>query len=253
MMRFLSVFILAVLLLSPYAYGADESLILYLPLDEKTGNDVNDASNNENHGEKVGNANWVDGKIGGCVELVAASYVVVPNIAAYDVTDAVSLMAWIKTSSVSTRARVIDRSQWQDNGFDLALSQITHAPLFEFFVNNTTTQALAATPADDGQWHFLVGTFGNKKARIYVDGIMEKEVVSTGEVDIKPNDWPIALGVESNNLSGQPYTGLIDEVAIFNRELSADEIADIHQNGVPVSSAVDSGGKLATTWGALKR
>ncbi|MFC1713839.1 LamG domain-containing protein [Candidatus Poribacteria bacterium] len=253
MVRFLSVATLALLLLSPYAYTADESLILYLPLDEGAGDDVNDSSNSGNHGKKVGNANWVDGKIGGCIDFVAGSYVVVPNIPAYDVTDAVSLMAWVKTSSITTWARVIDRSQWQDNGFDLVLSMDTHTPAFEFFVNGTTTQAKSTTAVDDGQWHFIAGTFGNKKARIYVDGVMEREVASTGDVDIKPNDWPITLGVEANNLSGQPYTGLIDEVAIFNRELSADELADIQQNGIPVSSVVNSGGKLAATWGALKR
>ena len=240
-------------ILSASAYAADESLILYLPLDEDSGNEVKDASDNENHGEKVGNANWADGKIGGCVDLVAGSYVVIPDLPAYDVTDAVSLMAWVKTSSITTWARVIDRSQWQDNGFDLVLSMDTHTPAFEFFVNGTTSQAKATTAVDDGEWHFIAGTFGDKKVRIYVDGVMENEITSTGEVDIKPNDWPIALGVEANNLSGQPYTGLIDEVAIFNRELSADELEEIQQNGISVSSAVTSGGKLAATWGALKR
>ena len=252
MIRLLLITTLVGMLLCSYAYAADDSLILYLPLDEGTGDVVEDASDNGNDGEKFGNANWADGKIGKCLDFAAGSYVRVPEIPDYDVTDAVSLMAWVKTTSVSTWARIIDKSQWQDNGFDLALSQITHAPLFEFFVNNTTSQALAATPVDDGEWHFIAGTFGNKKVRICVDGVMEREVTSTGEVDIKPNDWPITLGVEGNNLSGQPYTGMIDEVAIFNRELSANEIEDIYQNGVPVSSAVAPGGKLMATWGALK-
>lgn len=253
MLRLLLTTILVVIFLCSYAYAADESLILYLPFDEGTGDVVKDASNNGNDGEKFGNANWADGQIGKCLEFAPGSYVRVPEVPDYDVTDAVSLMAWVKTTSVSTWARIIDKSQWQDNGFDLALSQITHAPLFEFFVNNTTSQALATTPVDDGEWHFIAGTFGNKKVRIYVDGVMEQEVTSTGEVDIKPNDWPITLAVEANNLVGQPYTGLIDEVAIFSRELSGDEIEDIHQNGVPVLSAVDSKGKLVATWGALKR
>ena len=63
------------ILLCSYAYAADDSLILYLTLDEDTGDEAKDASNNENHGQKVGNANWAEGKIGGCVDLVAGSYV----------------------------------------------------------------------------------------------------------------------------------------------------------------------------------
>jgi hypothetical protein len=235
------------------SFSADKSLILYLPLDDNAGDVVKDKSMNANDGQKFGNAKWSDGKIGKCLDFASGSYVRVPEIPIYDVTDAVSLMAWVKTTSVSTWARVIDRSQWQDNGFDLALSQVTHAPLFEFFVNNTTSQALALTPVDDGKWHFIAGTFGNKKVRIYVNGVMEAEVTSTGNVDIKPNNFPITLGVEANNLSGQPYTGMIDEVAIYNRELSAKEIEDIYQNGVPTSSSVSFAGKLTATWGMLKK
>lgn len=253
MIRLSLISVLLMAFLISNSYSADDSLILYLPLDDGTGDIVSDESNNANDGQKFGNTKWTDGKIGKCLDFASGSYVKVPEIPIYDVTDAISLMAWIKTSSVSTWARVIDRSQWQDNGFDLALSQVTHAPLFEFFVNNTTSQALAITPVDDGEWHFIAGTFGSKKVRIYVNGVMETEVTSTGEVDIKPNDWPITLGVEANNLSGQPYTGLIDEVAIYNRELSANAINDIYQNGIPTSSPVNSIGKLTITWGTLKR
>ena len=81
---------------------------------------------------------------------------------------------------------------------------------------------------------------------------MEREVTSAGSVDIKPNDWPIRLGVEANQSKGQQYTGVIDEVAIFNRELSADDIKDIFLNGIDISTPVDPKQKLAVTWGALR-
>jgi len=236
------------------ADAADKSLILYLPLDEGTGEVVKDTSSYGNNGQIVGDAKWVDGEIGKCLDLASGTYVEIPEISVYDVTDAVSLMAWINTSSVTTWARIIDRSQWQDNGFDLALSQVTHAPLFEFFVNNTTSQALATTPVDDGEWHFVAGTFGNKTLKIYVDSVMEKEVNSTGNVDIKPNDLPIRLGCEANPAKGQQYVGMIDEIAIFNRELSASEIKNIFEKGiVAATSPVAFKGKMAVMWGALKK
>lgn len=253
-MRYMMLIVsLLIVMIVSHSYAADDSLILYLPLDEGSGNVVKDESVNGNEGSITGNAKWADGYTGKCVELVAGSYIELPEIPDYDVTDAVSLMAWINTSSVTTWARIIDKSQWQDNGFDLALSQATHAPLFEFFVNNTTSQALATTTVDNGKWHFVAGTFGNKTLKIYVDGVMEAQVGSAGNVDIKPNDLPIRLGVEANPSKGQQYVGLIDEVAIFNRELSADAINNIMQNGVAAaSSPVESAGKLATTWGSLK-
>lgn len=251
MVRFLLITALVGVIVFSYAYAADESLILYLPLDEGEGGIVEDASGHKNNGNIAGNAKLADGKMGKCLEFVTGSHVEVPEIPEYDVTDAVSLMAWIKTSSVTSWARIIDKSQWQDNGYDLALNMNSHVPLFEFFVDGTTSQTVASTRVDDGEWHFVAGTFGNKTLKIYVDGVLEGQITSAN--DIKPNDWPIWLADVARPAETQQYLGMIDEVAVFNRELSEDEIQDIFQNGIDVSSSVTSSGKLAGMWGALKR
>ena len=47
------------------------------------------------------------------------------------------------------------------------------------------------------------------------------------------------------------YIGMIDEVAVFNRELSEDEVKNIFYNGINVSP-VESKRKLATLWGKVK-
>jgi hypothetical protein len=247
-----AIVLISIILILP-AYSTDNSLILYLPFDDGEGKIVKDSSDNKNNGEIFGDTKWVNGKTGKSIEFTSGSYVEIKEIPAYDISEAISLMAWVNTTTVTTWARIIDKSQWQDNGFDLALSQATHAPLFEFFVNNTTSQALANTKVDDGKWHFIAGTFGSKNLKIYVDGVMEATVVSAGNVDIKLNDLPIRMCVEANPSKGQPYVGMIDEVAIFNRELSANDIDNIYKNGISVSSSIESGSKLASAWGMLKK
>ena len=71
MLRFLLVTMLAAMIMSLSAYAADESLILYFTFDEGSGGTVKDASSYGNDGEIFGNAEWQDGKIGDCIELVA--------------------------------------------------------------------------------------------------------------------------------------------------------------------------------------
>jgi hypothetical protein len=242
--------LIGLILLSP-AFAVDKSLILYLPLDEGSGDTVKDVSNYGNIGKTFGNVKWAEGKAGKCLELVAGSYVEMPEIPQYDVTDAVSLMAWVNTTTVTSWARLIDKSQWQDNGYDLVLHADLHFPMLEFFVNNTTSQVQAKTRVDDGKWHFVIGTFGNKALKVYVDGIQEGEVTSVNNVDIKPNDWPVRIGCEANTSKGQQYLGMIDEIAMYDRELSADEISRIFQNGINIAT-VESHGKLASTWASLK-
>lgn len=226
--------------------------ILYLAFEEEAGDVVTDGSGSGNDGGIVGAVTRVDGHAGRAIELAAGGYVDLPEIAAYDVTNALTVGVWVATDSVTTWARILDKSQWQNDGFDIALSQATHAPLFEFFVDNTTSQALATTPVDDGLWHFIAGSFGGKTLKIYVDGVMEQAVASTGDVDIKPNDWPIRLGREANAAMGQQYVGKLDEVVVYDVELSEAEVLDLYENGVPPALSVAPQAKLAVVWAALK-
>ena len=226
--------------------------ILYLAFEEAAGAVMTDGSETGNDGTAVGPVARVDGHAGRAIELAAGGYVDLPEIAAYDVTSAVTVAVWLATDSVTTWARILDKSQWQNNGFDIALSQVTHAPLFEFFVDNTTSQALATTVVDDGLWHFVAGTLGAKTLKIYVDGVMEQSVASAGDVDIKPNDWPIRLGREANAAMGQQYVGKLDEVVVYDVELSEAEILDLYENGVPPALSVAAKSKLAVVWAALK-
>jgi hypothetical protein len=63
------------------------------------------------------------------------------------------------------------------------------------------------------------------------------------------------IGERSATAPGEPFGGLIDEVAIFHAALSQDEVKDVMNNGADLSSigtAVESVGRLATTWGGIK-
>ena len=209
---------------------ADTSLVLYLPFDEGAGVTANDLSSYDNPGAIVGAA-WVPGVSGTALEFDLGSHVIIPEIPAYDVTDAVSLLAWVKTTRDTFGGRVIDKSLYPTSGFDLCLTLNAGLPRFEFFVNNTSA-VNGTTAVIDNEWHFIAGTFGDKTLRMYVDGRTEAEAQSVGSVDINPNDRPIMVGGETSSNGGQQYLGSIDEVAMYNRELSADEVMAIFQNGV---------------------
>ncbi len=241
------IIVVALSLMSLPVWAADKSLVLYLPFDEGAGRTAKDLSSYNNPGAIVGNAGWVAGAKGAALEFVSGSRVTLPEIPEYDVTAAVSLLAWVKTNRVPNWARVIDKSQWQTTGFDLVLTQNVGLARLEFFVNNTTSLVDSTTVVANDEWHFIVGTFGNKTLRMYVDGKREGEAASAGGVNINPNNWPLMIGAESSSNGGQQYFGSIDEVAMYNRELSGDEIAKIFQSGMALSeSATDPQPKNGT-------
>jgi len=216
------------------AMAVDESLVLYLPLDEGEGTVAGDFSSYANDGELVGSATWVQGAIGTGLELTGGASVTIPEIPEYDVTTDMSALAWIKVASVTTWARILDKSTYQTSGFDLALNNDTHVPRLEFFVANTTSLVDGTTACDDDQWHFVVGTFTDKTLRMYVDGVLEGEAQSANAVDINPNDLPLTVG---NSADNNPLTGIVDEIAMFNRALTAEEVASIFESGIAMGTA----------------
>ena len=68
------------------------------------------------------------------------------------------------------------------------------------------------------------------------------------------NNTPLMIGTDfqvggAHSGQAREFTGIIDEVTVFNRALSDEEIGLV-MNGLIM--AVDSYGKLAVTWGAIK-
>ena len=88
-----------------------------------------------------------------------------------------------------------------------------------------------------GQWHHIAGTSDGSLLRLYVDGHLKSAMVQLGNISPMRTASFLAFGSEdgdSNNPSGTAnryFFGLIDEVSIYNRALSPDEIAAIYTAG----------------------
>lgn len=85
-------------------------------------------------------------------------------------------------------------------------------------------------------------------AKLYVNA----EVVSEGDVPgvLKSVDDPLRIAQDCDR-ENNVFAGMIDEVRLWNRALSGDDIAvlmDLGANATPV----DPKDKISTTWGSLK-
>ena len=83
--------------------------------------------------------------------------------------------------------------------------------------------------------------------RQYIDGKLDVEYKPPAG-KINSIDVVFRIGKAQTGLKGM--VGLVDEVAIYNRALTVDEINQDMDNGV--FFAVSPKDKLATTWGQLK-
>jgi hypothetical protein len=91
----------------------------------------------------------------------------------------------------------------------------------------------ALSSINDGNWHFLVGTYdGGGQAsgmRIYIDGVAVPTIVAGNGNSLNGmttlNNVPVTIG--SRDGGGVPHTGLLDEAAIFGTALTATQVQQL--------------------------
>jgi outer membrane protein assembly factor BamB len=114
-------------------------------------------------------------------------------------------------------------------------------PGFSIRSTEGTRTAEAQRPLDEG-WHHLAGVLTEgKQLRLFVDGQLASETKAPGYISRKPNAG-LQLGTGGNSLvadfgKGAPYTGMIDQFAVFGRALDVSEIIEHANNASAIKTA----------------
>jgi len=244
-----SIFIVSVMFVcSMYSYAAND-LVLHLSFDEGSGNVANDSSTFNNDCALSGNPQWTDGPFGTALELDGATWGEVADADSLDIADAITIEMWAKipAGGEGIQSGAEKGPSWIPGLYNLSplynggtILQFSDLPV-------NCTDINVGTSIQDGEWHFLAGTWDGATIRLFIDGNADASMDCAGT--LSPNDAPLFIGARGG--SGRFVTGALDEIKIYNYALSEAEIlADMDS---PVSSAaVEPGGKLAVTWGTLK-
>lgn len=238
--------------ISAWAINNDESLMLYLPFDKDDGDKSIDASGNDLEAVFHG-ATWSkDGKIGGCIHLAdTEKYVEIAAVPELDITDAITIQTWFLPEQNQGDSNLMGRRtggnvggyclQWSSNP--------TKSPQIETWMYVGKWQGSRSKQTikpDLNEWHHVASTYDGDKVRQYIDGKLDVEYSAPGKLNSV--DIVFRIGRSQTPLAGT--VGYVDEVAIYNRALSEDEVNEDMNKGV--FFAVDPSGKLATTWANLK-
>jgi hypothetical protein len=91
----------------------------------------------------------------------------------------------------------------------------------------------STTILEHDRWYHLAGTYDGSVAQLYVNGVLENTVPKTGPV-LASTAGPLFIGRDQGEDGfggGEFFNGLIDEVEIYNRALTAEEIQAIYDVG----------------------
>jgi len=169
-----------------------------------------------------------------CLTLNGAEYVEIPDSEALDFGQSnFSIEYWINTSE-STNVKIINQwdysgttTVWASSSFESRLS----SNKFYARVSNGSSgvDVTSTTSINDGDWHHIVFLRDGDTLRLYVDKTQEDTGDVTG-ITIPDTTRPIWIGkdVSSANIF---FNGLIDDVRIYSKALSSDEVTKNYNAG----------------------
>lgn len=218
----------------------EDGLVGYWPFDEGSGSVSYDASAYGNNGTiNIGAggsqttvtqawSNGGTGKAGLAINFDGTDdYTNLPSV---NPTSAITVSAWIK-SALSSGYSGVYQIVSKYSAYILGTGSAGGKNMC-FIIYTTTWQYNPCYTVNDPQnWHHFVGTYDSSTGdrKIYVDGVLQGTATSTGSI---ANDTgPIHIAHREGVAVGTDhFNGSVDDVRIYNRALSADEVKRLYES-----------------------
>ncbi|MBN2314787.1 MAG: LamG domain-containing protein [Sedimentisphaerales bacterium] len=202
-----------------------EGLMAYYAMEDNT----EDSSGNELHGAVVGNAVFVEGPAdyGMAIELDGESYVDCGNNAKLDVLGPISIALWIRPDANDPEGQGTETAPLCKamSGMSPSWSwQVRYGwgspQPYMAFTFNTSPRAWAYVGQNlaQGEWAHIACSHDGETLKCYLNGV---ETDSTPMGAITSSETPVLIGSDGWR---SDWIGAIDEVAIYDRDLSNGEV-----------------------------
>ena len=218
--------------------------------DQGNGDTVKDTSGNGNDGEIV-DAERVDGKDGKGIEFDGTNHVVIPASKTIDdFLDGFTYLLWVKPlgNPSGPHVRLIERDWHNPNIL------IGPTDFYGSFISNggIDSSSVRGGTWEMDEWSFVALTHDGNTLVLYVDGEVVADL-KVGEPDFtQQHDGGSIWLTRWKGGVGWDFSGVLDEVVIFNEALSEENLNTIMTAGIEKALAVSPTNRLTTTWGDIK-
>ena len=182
-----------------------------------------DNSGNGYNGSLVNNPASVPGQVGKAFNFDGASnYIDTNSSSAVNNQQNVTVSAWVYAISNGYYPAIIGKTPAFAEGWAKYMLYLSGASLHPDFIMGGT-QCYASTAIPTNTWTLLTATNDNINAKIYINGSLDKTCPSNPAPSASNDTWKIGSW-GSNGF----WPGKIDNVRLYNRALSAQEVADLY-------------------------
>ena len=203
-------------------------------LEEASGTKVVDASGNGNHGVLSCNntanptcsvaARTTSGKFGRALSFDGVDdWVTVNDSAALDLTNGMTLEAWVYPTAISGNRTVLVKENTPNSVYYLYANtsdDSSNTPLGGGVFAGQYQFAHGGSTLPINVWTHLAVTYDGATERLYANGAQVASKAQTGSMTVSGG----VLRIGGNSIWGEFFKGRIDEIRIYNRALKAEEI-----------------------------
>lgn len=211
--------------------GPSDGLVGYWPLDAVgDGKAVDRVAGND--GTTNGGVAATSGTVDGAAQFDGRDdYVLIPDTPALDLTEAVTLAAWVMAApDQDDYARIIsrERSGVGNRQYNLGIDRAGADPrTIVDTVSNDGVAVAGTAPVADGTWHHLAMTFdAGGDVRLYVDGT--RQDLTAVDAPLVSRSSPVAIGAPAHRPGKDYFRGLADDVRIYDRALTGREVTRLY-------------------------
>jgi len=196
-------------------------------------NSFNDLSGNSNNGINYGTT-FTENRFGipnSACNFNGSSYLQIPNNTTLNPTNQISISLWVKVENLTnTYTPILHKGGPNTIGFTNREYILYIADEPAMFIESSGNYSRSYTNYSiptNNIWFYFVGIIDrvNNKIMIYINGEKKAEIIDNNTAFLS-NNYPIKIGAwdETNPLYAQYFKGSLDDIRIYNRVLTNEEI-----------------------------
>ena len=210
----------------------------------KFNDDVTDTYGN--NGTVTGTETYVAGKIDKAFSFNGSSYITLANESNFDFerTDPFSIAFWVNMGNNTNKMLMCKGDDPYSAGTTSGISIWTQADWLDVNINASSSQFIRVRTAiasiEDSTWHHVTVAYDGSSAAsgltIYYDGVSQSlsTVSDTLTSSSILNNYPFLIG--DSGAGSRDWTGKLDDLRIYDRELTQGEVNIIYNGGTGTES-----------------
>lgn len=215
--------------------GAEDGLLGYWRFDEGSGATAKNTASDAFHGTIVNGPAWVESHAAVALEPVAANCLKFDGVSGHvEVADSADLnaypltaSAWFRTTNGASVVQGIvgKYADGSGNGWTIVVQNGRLRALYLRSFGNIALDVTSAASVADGGWHHSALVVDASGGRLYLDGTLIGSSAWPGPPGAPTSTEPLQIG--RYHTYPNRFVGAIDEIALWNRALTAAEVLSL--------------------------